>query len=170
MRPPVHPDDSVVAPEDAFERVRDQFVCDGIQALGDAHVRSGAAHEVDRGVRLRHSFRKSEDRGIPVRRLLSSGVVDRQSQCSRRARRPARDAADPRGRARPIHLRCRPLLRESRSTAQHEQHDQGLDEHHRVVSPRGPRMPTATDITLSRVILRCQICFARSMQAVSNSV
>ena len=44
----------------------------------DAHVGPGTAHEVDRRVRLRHALGQGQDRGVPVRRLLPRGVVDRQ--------------------------------------------------------------------------------------------
>ena len=79
MRPSVHPDDPIVTTEHTFERVCDEFLRDRINAFDDAHVRPRAAHEVDRRMRLRHSLWKSKNRGVPVRRFLPRGVVDRQA-------------------------------------------------------------------------------------------
>ena len=78
VRAAVHPDDAVVAAEHAFERVGHELMGHRVEALGDAHVGPGTAHEVDARVRLRHALGQRQDRRIPVRRLLPRGVVDRQ--------------------------------------------------------------------------------------------
>ena len=79
MRPAVHPDDAIGAPEAAGDRVGHELLRDRIENLQDAERRSGAAHQVLDRMRLRLTFRLREDRGVPGIGLLPIGVVQRQT-------------------------------------------------------------------------------------------
>ena len=136
VRPAVHPDDAIVATEHAFERVGDQLVRDRIDALVMRMLGPGPRMKYTRRMRLRHSFRQSEDRRVPVRRLLPRGVVDGQTGVV------AELGAGSAMRLVLVDTRC-PftgdvdlLLRERRRPRSVAEPDQGLDDRHGVVSPR----------------------------------
>jgi hypothetical protein len=51
VRPAIHPDGAIVAAVDAVDRVADEAARRRVDELGDAHVRTRAAHDVLRRVR-----------------------------------------------------------------------------------------------------------------------